>query len=69
MPTEAIVFVSFLGLQAVFYCVGKHPEFVILHRLSENHWFVWLFHPVVVHSTHDYIVHFFVYSGYIVGTH
>lgn len=39
----------------------------IVQRISQNHWVVWLFHPAVVHSIHDYAIHFVVYSGYVIS--
>lgn len=70
---ELIIFASFLGFQAAakllphaFECIA---HFAIVQRLSQNHWIVWIFHPVVLNSLHDYAIHIVIYSGYVIRSH
>jgi hypothetical protein len=70
---EATIFVVFLGLQIVVKAMPKAWEhvaqFAIVQRISQNHWIVWIFHPTVLHGIHDYAIHFFIYSGYVIHSH
>jgi len=68
---EFLIFTTFIALQATaknLPLVSKRiAAFAIVQRLSNNHWLVWFFHPVVLKGAHDYVVHFVIYSGYIIG--
>lgn len=70
---ELIIFASFLAVQAAAKLTPHACERIahlwIVQRLAQHHWVVWLAHPVVLHSVHDYAIHFVIYSGYIIRTH
>jgi hypothetical protein len=40
-----------------------------LMKITDNHYLVWLAHPAVVHSVHDYAIHFVIYSGRVIAAH
>lgn len=70
---ELIIFVSFLVIQfaakALPHAAERVARFAIVQRLSQHHWVVWLIHPAVLHSIHDYAIHFVIYSGLVIGKH
>lgn len=70
---ETVVFGAFIVLQIAFRelpNVAKWAgKFVIVQKLANNHWLVWIFHPAVLHGLQDYAVHLVVYSGYILRGH
>lgn len=70
---ELIIFTAFLAVQAAAksapHVCERIAHLAIIQRLSQHHWVVWLLHPVVLHSVHDYAIHFVIYSGYIIRTH
>jgi len=70
---ELIIFASFLAVQAAAksapHLCERIAHLAIVQRISQHHWIVWLAHPVVLHSLHDYAIHFVVYSGYIIRSH
>lgn len=70
---EAAIFVAFIGLQTVFANAPhwfEHTKHCVwVQKISANHYLIWLFHPVVLSGTKDYLVHFFIYSGYVIGGH
>lgn len=64
---EATVFAAFLVLQVVFHRCGRLHDVWIVRKIAENHFVVWLFHPAMLHTAQDYMVHFVVYSGHVLG--
>jgi hypothetical protein len=70
---EPVIFIAFIGLQACFANGPhwfKHVQGCLwVQKLSERHYLVWLFHPAVLHGVRDYVVHFVIYSGKIIGAH
>lgn len=70
---ELAIFVAFLALQigakAMPKAWDKVAHLVIVQKLAQNHWVVWVFHPTVLHSIHDYAIHFVIYSGYVIHAH
>lgn len=70
---ELIIFVSFLAVQFAAKTLPATFERIahlaIVQRLSQHHWIVWIIHPAVLHSVHEYAIHFIVYSGYVIKAH
>ena len=71
---EAVIFVVFVALQygakQLPHWLDAHPRvMLVVRRLSEHHWAVWVLHPAVLHGAHEYLVHFIVYSGYVLRSH
>lgn len=66
---ESVTFACFLIIQisarSLPQILERFKHFAIVQRVSKNHWLVWIFHPVVMESVHEYAVHFIVYSGYV----
>lgn len=70
---EIVVFVTFIAIQ---YAAKTLPHWiaqqsngrfaVLVQRLSDRHFLVWVAHPAVLSGLHDYVIHFVVYSGYII---
>jgi hypothetical protein len=69
MHVEVWIFMAFGVLQILFHQAHKLTSVAFLKKLSENHWVVWIFHPVVAHTAQDYIIHFVIYSGRIITGH
>ena len=69
MHIEAIIFFVFMGLQICFHNFHRVSHLKIIKKISEHHWVVWLFHPVVAHTFQDYAIHLFIYSGRIISGH
>ena len=71
---ELVIFAAFVAIQ---YAAKALPSYLKSHgkvawvvsKLSDNHFVVWLAHPAVVHGVHDYIIHFVIYSGYVIRAH
>lgn len=70
---ELIIFVSFLVVQLTAKMLptwaSKISHLAVVQRLSQHHWIVWVIHPAVLHSVHEYAIHFIVYSGYVIKAH
>lgn len=70
---ELIIFTGFLAVQIAAKAAPRMAERIahlwIVQRISQHHWVIWILHPVVLHSLHDYAIHFVIYSGYIIRTH
>lgn len=70
---ELAIFVAFLSLQTATkvlpHVCEQIAHYAIIQRISKHHWIVWLGHPVVLHSLHDYAIHVIIYSGYIIHAH
>lgn len=70
---ELAICIIFIGLQAgakaLPHACGKVAHWAIIQRISRHHWIVWLGHPVIWHGIHEYVVHFIIYSGYVIGPH
>jgi hypothetical protein len=69
MHIEFIIFAAFGVLQIVFHNAHKITGFGFMKKVSEHHWVVWLFHPVVAHTFQDYFIHFVIYSGRVITGH
>ena len=67
--TEMWIFFAFGFLQIVFHNAHKITGWAWVKKVSDNHWVVWLAHPVITHTVTDYVVHFVIYSGQIIGVH
>jgi len=67
---EFVILVAFIGLQGVAKCAPmvatKVAHWVIIQKLSQHHYLVWIGHPVFWHGLYDYVVHAVIYSGYII---
>lgn len=71
---ELVVFASFVGIQ---FAAKQLPEWMghlprckaITAKVARNHYLVWLGHPELLHAVHDYVVHFVIYSGYVLRAH
>lgn len=70
---ELIIFVSFLAVQLAAKMLpqwaARIGHLTIVQRVSQHHWVVWCIHPAVLHSVHEYAIHFIVYSGYVIKAH
>lgn len=77
---EVLVFLTFVALQLAIKRLERmvdddHIAAWGARLLSRHHWLVWLAHPSVCsnpafwHGVQEYVVHFFVYSGYVLPTH
>jgi hypothetical protein len=71
---EAAIFVTFIVIQFAAKelpekCGERFRNLAIVQHIRDNHWVVWLMHPAVLHGLHDYVIHFVVYSGYVIRAH
>ena len=69
ISSELLTFGAFLGLQWTFHQLQQLHQSPLVEKIVHGHWLVWLFHPAVSHGLQDYVVHFVVYSGQIIGMH
>lgn len=69
MNIEVWIFVAFGVLQVVFHNAHRITGVAFMKKISENHWVVWMFHPVVLHTFQDYTIHFIIYSGRVITGH
>jgi hypothetical protein len=69
MHIEFIIFVAFGVLQLVFHNAHRITGLGFMKKVSEHHWVVWLFHPVIAHTFQDYFIHFVIYSGRVITGH
>jgi hypothetical protein len=70
---EMTIFTAFIVLQIAARTLPETckriAHFAWVQRLADKHYLVWIAHPVVIKGLHDYVVHFVVYSGYVIGGH
>lgn len=71
---EPLTFLVFVTLQYLVrmlpHWIDSHPRLQVwIARIGRHHWAVWLVHPVVWHGAHEYLVHFIVYSGFVIRSH
>jgi hypothetical protein len=69
---DAVVFIAFVGIQVSFaalHSLGHFKCFAVFHRIAENHWVIWFFHPTIIEGTKEFLVHIIVYSGHVIGVH
>jgi hypothetical protein len=69
IDTEVLIFLAFLACQVLFATMHKAHNIKWLMKITDNHYLVWLAHPAVVHSVHDYAIHFVIYSGRVIAAH
>jgi hypothetical protein len=69
MNVEIIIFMAFGMLQICFHNVHLIKGLSFMKKISEHHWVVWIFHPVVAHTFQDYFIHFVIYSGRVISGH
>lgn len=69
MHVEIWIFVAFGILQLIFHNAHRITGVAFMKKLSDNHWVVWMFHPVVAHTVQDYAIHFIIYSGRVFTGH
>lgn len=71
--TETVILIAFVGLQTGFHLAPRlfnHLAHIVwVQRLGKHGWIVWLIHPSVLHGLQDYMIHFVIYSGRVIGGH
>ena len=54
---ELTVFVCFFIIQVGAHHAPRITDLAIYKRVAKHHWIVWVFHPMVLHTTYDYSLH------------
>lgn len=54
---EFATFACFFIIQVGAHHLPRITGLAIYRKLEKHHWVVWIFHPMVLHTSYDYSLH------------